>query len=83
MTTHDTRSQLLAEIAANPEDDTLRLAFADWLDEHGDAADRDRAEFVRVQCDLAGPLKDACGCGACPSSLPHGPDCLQIGRAHV
>ena len=54
MTTHDTRSQLLAEIAANPEDDTLRLAFADWLDEHGDAADRDRAEFVRVQCELEG-----------------------------
>ena len=52
MTTHDTRSQLLAEIAANPEDDTLRLAFADWLDEHGDAADRDRAEFIRVQCEL-------------------------------
>ena len=52
MTTHDTRSQLLAEIAARPDDDTLRLAFADWLDEHGDAADRDRAEFIRVQCEL-------------------------------
>ena len=83
MTTHDTRSQLLAEIAASPEDDTLRLAFADWLDEQpttrtcpicrgtgegvktgayswrvcecggtgtvpDTAADRDRAEFVRL-----------------------------------
>ena len=57
MTTHDTRSQLLAEIAASPDDDTLHLAFADWLDEHGDAADRDRAEFIRVQCELA-PLND-------------------------
>ena len=54
MTTTDTRSQLLREIAARPDDDTLRLAFADWLDEHGDAADRDRAEFVRVQCELEG-----------------------------
>ena len=33
MNATDTRSQLLAEVAANPEDDTLRLAFADWLDE--------------------------------------------------
>ena len=57
MTTHDTRSQLLAEIAASPDDDTLRLAFADWLDEHGDPADADRAEFIRVQCELA-PLND-------------------------
>lgn len=52
MTTTDTRSQLLREIAASPDDDTLRLAFADWLDEHGDPADADRAEFVRVQCEL-------------------------------
>ena len=87
MNATDTRSQLLAEVAANPEDDTLRLAFADWLDEQPagrkacpldfcrggywrhsgdphtrstrchvcgpdgtvpDAADRDRAEFVRL-----------------------------------
>ena len=91
MTTTDTRSQLLREIAASPDDDTLRLAFADWLDEQPagrtscpldfcrggywrhsgdpntrptrchvcgpdgtvpDTADADRAEFVRVQCEL-------------------------------
>ena len=58
MTTTDTRSQLLREIAARPDDDTLRLAFADWLDEHGDRPDdADRAEFIRVQCELA-PLND-------------------------
>jgi len=48
---------LLAAIRDDPDDDTLRLAYADWLDEHGDA---ERAEFVRVQCRLAalghGPL---------------------------
>ena len=53
MTANGEREQLLAEIAANPEDDTSRLAFADWLDEHGDAADHDRAGFVRVQYQLA------------------------------
>jgi uncharacterized protein (TIGR02996 family) len=33
----------------NPDDDTLRLVFADWLDEHDDPA---RAEFIRVQVEL-------------------------------
>ena len=37
-------------ICAAPADDLPRLVFADWLDEHGDAH---RAEFVRVQCELA------------------------------
>ena len=46
MNATDTRSQLLAEVAARPEDDTLRLAFADWLDEHGDAAARAVADFL-------------------------------------
>jgi uncharacterized protein (TIGR02996 family) len=40
----------LAAIADRPDDDLPRLVFADYLDEHGDAA---RAEFVRVQCELA------------------------------
>jgi uncharacterized protein (TIGR02996 family) len=37
---------LLAAIVAHPDEDTPRLAFADWLDEHGDA---DRAAFIRLQ----------------------------------
>jgi uncharacterized protein (TIGR02996 family) len=41
----------LAAIREAPDDDTPRLVFADWLDEHGDAA---RAEFIRAQCELAG-----------------------------
>jgi uncharacterized protein (TIGR02996 family) len=44
------RESLLAAIIAQPDEDTVRLAFADWLDEHGEHA---RAEFVRVQCELA------------------------------
>jgi uncharacterized protein (TIGR02996 family) len=36
----------LRAICANPEDDTVRLVYADWLDENGDA---ERAEFIRLQ----------------------------------
>jgi uncharacterized protein (TIGR02996 family) len=41
-----TGDALLAEILANPDDDTPRLIFADWLEEHGDS---DRATFIRLQ----------------------------------
>jgi uncharacterized protein (TIGR02996 family) len=41
---------LLAAIVAHPDDDTPRLVYADWLDEHGQP---DRAEFIRLQCELA------------------------------
>ncbi len=36
----------LAAIIAQPEDDTVRLVFADWLQEHGQP---ERAEFIRLQ----------------------------------
>src|SRR6476619_554029 len=41
---------LLAAIRAAPADDAPRLIYADWLDEHGRP---ERAEFIRVQCELA------------------------------
>jgi uncharacterized protein (TIGR02996 family) len=44
------KESLLAAIYANPKDDTVRLAFADWLDEHGEA---ERAEFIRIQIERA------------------------------
>lgn len=44
------REALLAAIHDSPDEDTVRLAYADWLDEHGDAA---QAEFIRVQIALA------------------------------
>lgn len=43
-------SALLAAIAANPDDDTARLAYADWLDENDRA---EQAEFIRVQVAIA------------------------------
>ncbi len=41
---------LLRNVVANPDDDTARLVYADWLDEQGDA---DRAELIRGQIRLA------------------------------
>jgi len=45
-------------IIEKPDDDTPRLVYADWLDEHGESA---RAEFIRVQCQLARLPPDAPG----------------------
>jgi uncharacterized protein (TIGR02996 family) len=49
----DDRRALMAAIAANADEDTPRLALADWLDEHGTAADRARAAFIRLQIEAA------------------------------
>jgi uncharacterized protein (TIGR02996 family) len=46
---------LLAAVHADPHDDGPRLVYADWLDEHGDP---ERAEFIRVQCELARASED-------------------------
>jgi uncharacterized protein (TIGR02996 family) len=40
----------LQAVLANPDDIPLRLVYADWLEEHGQDG---RAEFIRVQCELA------------------------------
>ena len=41
---------LLSTIIAAPDDDRRRLAYADWLEGHGQ---RDRARLIRVQIELA------------------------------
>ncbi len=41
--------EFLRQIHNRPEDDDLRLVFADWLEEIGD----ERAELIRVQCETA------------------------------
>lgn len=43
----------LRTIIDNPRDDAPRLVYADWLEEHGDEMSVARAEFIRVQCQLA------------------------------
>jgi uncharacterized protein (TIGR02996 family) len=42
-------SALLRAIWDEPHDDTLRLVYADWCEEHGNAP---RAEFIRTQIEL-------------------------------
>ncbi|HJZ54540.1 MAG TPA: TIGR02996 domain-containing protein, partial [Gemmataceae bacterium] len=44
---------LLKAICAHPDEDTPRLAFADWLDEQGNKDDTFRADFIRTHCRLA------------------------------
>src|SRR5579871_2247260 len=45
-----TQAQFVQTIIDNADDDAPRLVNADYLDEHGET---ERAEFVRVQCELA------------------------------
>jgi uncharacterized protein (TIGR02996 family) len=40
----------LAEIHADPYDDTVRLVYADWLEQQGDV----RSEYLRLECELNG-----------------------------
>ena len=55
----------LDEIRENPEDDAVRLIYADWLEDRGSPGDADRAEFIRLQIaaatlrgpELAGSLR--------------------------
>jgi uncharacterized protein (TIGR02996 family) len=43
---------LYAAILEHPEEDTPRLMYADWMDEHDEA---EYAEFIRLQIELAQP----------------------------
>jgi uncharacterized protein (TIGR02996 family) len=44
------RDALLAGVLAEPEEDTPRLVYADWLEENDDA---ERGEFIRIEVELA------------------------------
>jgi uncharacterized protein (TIGR02996 family) len=50
----------LRAIVADPDDDAVRLIYADWLDEHAGAARgaHDRAAFLRGQVELARTTRD-------------------------
>ena len=49
------REALLAAVVADPDADLPRLVYADWCDDHGEP---ERAEFIRVQCELARDATD-------------------------
>jgi uncharacterized protein (TIGR02996 family) len=44
------RDALMRAICENPDEDTPRLVFADWLQENGE---EERAKFIRFQCEAA------------------------------
>lgn len=63
----DVNTAFLADILEHPDDDTPRLVYADWLEDHGEPQ---RAEFIRVQCELV--ARPGCGCGG---SIRHCASC--------
>jgi uncharacterized protein (TIGR02996 family) len=48
----------LQAIREEPDDDAVRLIYADWLQEHGDAPACARGQFIRSQCQRANPDVD-------------------------
>src|SRR5437762_1241175 len=57
-------ASFLQAIRADPDDDAVRLIFADWLEDQGDTP---RAEFIRLQVERAG----------LPPEDPHAQDLLD------
>lgn len=50
---------LYKNICEHPEDDTLRLIYADYLDEQGDEESRIRAEYIRLSVSMQFPPDEA------------------------
>ncbi len=55
--------QLLRAIVENPDDDAVRLVYADWLEENAEASSMPsplaRAEFIRLQIELSKLTEDS------------------------
>ena len=66
-TNHPEYRAFVAQMREHPDDDVVRLAAADWLDERGEA---DRAEFVRVQVECV-RIAVAIANGTESSDYPH------------
>jgi uncharacterized protein (TIGR02996 family) len=48
----------LRAILADPSEPAPRLAYADWLEEHGGPTEMAQAEYLRVECELDGLPKN-------------------------
>ncbi len=53
---HD-EDDFLRKLSETPADDTIRLVFADWLDERGDDQSKAKSRFLRVTVQLMGPIQ--------------------------
>src|SRR4051794_36032197 len=62
----------LRAITEQPDDDTHRLVYADWLDDHGGEL---HARLIRTQCALEG-LVDA----GSPPPFQEGPNSVEVAR---
>jgi uncharacterized protein (TIGR02996 family) len=51
---HD-ENDFLRKLLENPADDTVRLVYADWLDERGNAESKTKAKFLRLTARLLEP----------------------------
>ena len=51
-----TECSFLEAILAAPDDDAIRLVYADWLDDHGQP---EYAEFIRVQVESARLMEES------------------------
>jgi uncharacterized protein (TIGR02996 family) len=73
---------LLNAILAHPEEDTPRLVYADWLDEQGGRVNAARAEYIRLEINIARadpagprtPEQEAAAARAKELFLEHGTD---------
>ena len=72
--------RLLAAVIDAPDDDLPRLAYADWLEERGDAAGRARASFIRLQIELARLAEDD---PRRPVELEHVRERLPVGHVRA
>lgn len=59
-------SAFLAALQANPADDTARLVYADWLDEHDQP---DKAEYLRLVASLVHGCEDCTADQAVPARV--------------
>jgi len=55
---HD-EADFLRELLKNPADDSVRLVYADWLDEQGDPVSQTKAQFLRITAKLLEPNRSA------------------------
>jgi uncharacterized protein (TIGR02996 family) len=53
---HD-EDDFLRKLSESPADDTIRMVYADWLDELGDDESKAKARFLRVTVRLMGPIQ--------------------------
>lgn len=60
------RDAFVRAIVERPDDDLPRLVYADWLEDQGEP---ERAEFIRVQCEIAElEIVSSSTDGACPEN---------------